>query len=223
MTSPIDTETLRRAAAQMLMIGFHGAPSVAPEPVREALQDGLGGVVLFRRNIDGIDQFTALTRSIHESSPDAGPPPFVAVDQEGGRVVRLHEPLTPIPTMRRVGERNDPSWTREVSGMMARELSAVGVNLNFAPVVDVDTNPDNPVIGDRAFSQDPREVARHGRAFVAGHLAHGVLPCAKHFPGHGDTHVDSHLDLPTLPHELARLERIELHPFAELFKDGLPS
>ena len=222
MASTGDTEKLRRAAAQMLMVGFHEAPSVVPDSVREALEDGLGGVILFRRNIKTMDQFVALSRSIHAASPQNEPGPFLAVDQEGGRVVRLRDPLTPIPPMREIGEKGDPAWTHEVSAMMARELKAVGINLNFAPVVDVDTNPDNPVIGDRSFSRDPREVAQHGRAFVAGHLENGVLPCAKHFPGHGDTHVDSHLALPSLPHDLARLERIELHPFVELFKDDLP-
>ena len=222
MASTGDTEKLRRAAAQMLMVGFHEAPSVVPDSVREALEDGLGGVILFRRNIKSMDQFMSLSRSIHQAPPQNEPGPFLAVDQEGGRVVRLRDPLTPIPPMREVGDRGDPAWTHEVSAMMARELKAVGVNLNFAPVVDVDTNPDNPVIGDRSFSRDPREVAQHGRAFVAGHLENGVLPCAKHFPGHGDTHVDSHLALPSLPHDLARLERVELHPFVELFKADLP-
>lgn len=222
MASTGDTEKLRRAAAQMLMVGFHEAPSVVPDSVREAVEDGLGGVILFRRNIKSMDQFMSLSRSIHQASPQNEPGPFLAVDQEGGRVVRLRDPLTPIPPMREVGDRGDPAWTHEVSAMMARELKAVGVNLNFAPVVDVDTNPDNPVIGDRSFSRDPREVAQHGRAFVAGHLENGVLPCAKHFPGHGDTHVDSHLALPSLPHDLARLERVELHPFVELFKADLP-
>ena len=222
MSSLTDMDRLKRAAGQMLMVGFHDAPSIVPDSLRQALDEGLGGVILFRRNIKDIHQFMSLTDSIHRAVPHDAPAPFVAVDQEGGRVVRLRDPLTPIPPMRKVGGESDPSWTRAVSAMMARELGAVGVNLNFAPVMDVDTNPDNPVIGDRSFSQDPREVAEHGRAFVAGHRETGVLPCAKHFPGHGDTQTDSHLALPRLPHELARLESTELLPFTELFPDDPP-
>ncbi|MEE3328024.1 MAG: beta-N-acetylhexosaminidase [Myxococcota bacterium] len=222
MTNSSDMDGLEKAAAQMLMVGFHGAPAAVPDAIRQALGDGLGGVVLFRRNIEDIHQLMALTDSILQAAPAEGPTPFVAVDQEGGRVVRLREPLTPIPPLRKIGDRTDPAWTKDVSAMMARELKAVGVNLNFAPVIDVDTNPDNPVIGDRSFSNDPQQVAEHGRAFVAGHLESGILPCAKHFPGHGDTHVDSHLDLPRLAHELTRLEHTELYPFAELFQDDPP-
>ena len=191
-TSWLGENDLRRAAAQMLIVGFSGALPRAPQHIEEALEEGLGGVVLFRRNVDQIDAFIELTQSIHAACPTHGPTPFVAVDQEGGRVVRLRDPLTPIPTMRSVGAVDDVNWTQEVSKIIALELSATGVNLNFAPVVDVDTNPANPVIGDRSFSRDPKAVARHGRAFVNGHLEQGVFACAKHFPGHGDTRVDSH-------------------------------
>lgn len=222
MSSLKERDRLRNAAAQMLMVGFHTAPSAVPESLGRALAEGLGGVILFRRNIEDVHQLMDLTASIRQAAPQEGPVPFVAVDQEGGRVVRLREPLTPIPPMRTIGEQQDPEWTRAVSAMMALELKTLGINLNFAPVVDVDTNPKNPVIGDRSFSSDPRQVARHARAFIAGHLETGILPCAKHFPGHGDTLIDSHLDLPSLPHDLQRLEETELHPFKELFRDDPP-
>jgi len=125
--------------------------------------------------------------------------------------------------MRKLGDMDDVDLTAAVSGLMARELEAVGVNLNFAPVVDVDSHPDNPVIGDRSFSPDPERVARHGLAFIEAHLRNGVLPCAKHFPGHGDTTSDSHLTLPSLPHDFDRLEAVELLPFRAVVSSQLPA
>lgn len=222
MSSPIERERLKTAAAQMLMIGFHGHPPAVPDPIRRALAHGLGGLILFQRNVRDIHQVMNLTTSVREAAPEDGPVPFIAVDQEGGRVVRLRDPLTPLPPMRSVGEQDDTDLTHAISAMMAHELKALGINLNFAPVVDVDTNPENPVIGDRAFSADPDRVARHARAFLSGHIETGVMPCAKHFPGHGDTLVDSHLDLPSLPHDLERLEDIELYPFRQIFEDEPP-
>ena len=216
------TDEIRRAAGQKLLVGFSGSPVAAPTAIQSALHDGLGGIVLFSRNVSEINQFAALTTSVASGSASNQPPAFVAVDQEGGRVVRLRAPLSAIPPMREVGQMDDPEFTQALSGVMARELKAVGVNLNFAPVIDVDTCSDNPVIGDRSFSSDPQKVARHGQAFVSGHLQNGVLPCPKHFPGHGDTSTDSHLVLPTLMHDLKRLQDVELEPYRTLFQDDLP-
>ena len=144
--STMDTdEELHRAAAEMLIVGFPGAPRQVPDSVAQALRDGLGGIILFRRNIDSIDQFSDLTRSIHQVRDPSPTPAFVAVDQEGGRVVRLREPLPPIPPMRVLGDVDDIGWTQDVSRVMATELRATGVNLNFAPVVDIDTNPSAPL------------------------------------------------------------------------------
>ncbi|MCH2185311.1 beta-N-acetylhexosaminidase [Myxococcota bacterium] len=214
---------LHEAAGQKLLVGFAGAHSTLPVSIERALQGGLGGVILFRRNVDDIHQFMDLTRSIRAVNTPQGPGPFVAADQEGGRVLRLRSPLSPIPAMRKLGEMDDLDLTAEISGLMARELEAVGVNLNFAPVVDVDSHPENPVIGDRSFSPDPTRVARHGLAFIEAHLRNGVLPCAKHFPGHGDTTSDSHLTLPSLPHDFDRLEAVELLPFRAVVSSELPA
>ena len=214
---------LHHAAGQKLMVGFPEATRTVPSSIGRALEGGLGGLILFRRNIEDIHQFMDLSRSIHAVNNHQGPSPFVAVDQEGGRVVRLRSPLSPIPPMRTLGELDDLDLTAAVSGLMARELEAVGVNLNFAPVIDVDSHPANPVIGDRSFSRDPSRVARHGRVFIEAHLRNGVLPCAKHFPGHGDTSTDSHLTLPSLPHDLKRLDEVELLPFREVISSELPA
>lgn len=216
-------ETLRQAIGQLFVIGFRGNEIEPPGEVADALRTGeVGGVILFRRNVKDVDQVATLNAAVHEAAVDAVAPPFVALDQEGGRVVRIKDPLTPIPPMRRVGATGDYQLAADVSEVIATEVAALGFNLNFAPVLDVDTNPDNPVIGDRSFSRDPAVVARMGGAFLLGHLAAGVVPCGKHFPGHGDTDTDSHLELPVLNHEPERFEEVELVPFQRTFAADIP-
>ncbi len=216
-------DPLYQDAGQLLIVGFPEAPRRAPEFITRALADGqISGCILFRRNVDDVDQVIDLTESIHAAVGRDGEVPFVALDQEGGRVVRLREPLTPIPPMRLIGEYANTELASLISEVVATEVGALGFNLNFAPVLDVDTNPDNPVIGDRSFSSDPQQVARYGGAWMAGHTIAGVLPCAKHFPGHGDTNQDSHLALPTITHDLTRLTGVELHPFRRLVRAHIP-
>jgi beta-N-acetylhexosaminidase len=148
----------------------------------------------------------------------------VSVDQEGGRVARLRgPPYTALPPMRVVGQRGDAETARRVGRLLAFELRATGFDWDFAPVLDVDSNPANPVIGDRSFSSDPAEVARLGAALGEGMERAGVASCGKHFPGHGDTLQDSHLVLPVLEHGLERLEAVELVPFRAYARAGLAS
>ena len=184
-----------------------------PDSYRDALKRGeRGGAILFRRNIASLDQTSALCAEIARSS-GGDTPPFIAVDQEGGRVTRLPSPFTVLPPMRTFGDIDDIALTAHAGKVIANELTALGFNLNFAPVMDVDSNPDNPIIGDRSFGRDPRTVMRHGVALLRGLQDGGVLACAKHFPGHGDTHLDSHLELPTVECDESRLRHIELPPF----------
>jgi beta-N-acetylhexosaminidase len=150
-------------------------------------------------------------------------PVLIGIDQEGGRVQRLRAPWTLWPPMRRAGELDDLDLTGEVAAALARELLDVGIALDFAPCVDVDTNPDNPVIGDRSFSRDAARVAEHARHFVAAMQSAGVAACAKHFPGHGDTACDSHFELPRLDHDLERLREVELPPFRAAIEAGVAS
>jgi beta-N-acetylhexosaminidase len=214
---------IRAAVGQLLVVGFDGATTEPPDAIVGALEEGrIGGVILFRRNVDTVDQVVELNENIHASAKDAVEVPFVCVDQEGGRVVRVREPLTPIPTMRTLGATGDRRLISEVSEVIATEIGALGFNVNFAPVLDVDTNPDNPVIGDRAFSDSPETVARCAGAFLLGHHTAGVLPCGKHFPGHGDTMLDSHKDLPTVEHDRERLDRVELRPFERMITADIP-
>jgi beta-N-acetylhexosaminidase len=171
----------------------------------------LGGVILFRRNVKDPAQILSLTRSLQRAAPRA--PLFIAVDQEGGRVTRLPPPFTQFPAAAILGRRNGVSLTYAIGEAMGRELAAVGINMNMAPVLDVNTNPDNPIIGDRAFGDRPMVVEEHGLALMVGLQDRRVIACAKHFPGHGATSADSHLELPTVSASLRQLERIHLRPF----------
>lgn len=190
-------------------MGFLGLE--LPKGTRALLERGVTGVILFSRNIESAEQFARLLEAAKRS---VDRPLLTSIDQEGGRVRRLRgAPFSELPPMRAVGRLGDEGVARKVGRVLARELRAVNVDLDFAPVLDVDTNPANPVIGDRAFSSDPEVVARLGAALIEGMQAEGVAACAKHFPGHGDTHQDSHLDLPRLPHDMERLEAVELLPF----------
>jgi beta-N-acetylhexosaminidase len=147
---------------------------------------------------------------------------MASVDQEGGRVARLRgAPFTALPPMRALGASGDLSLVERAGLLLAHEVRAMGFDIDFAPVVDVDTNPANPVIGDRSFHRDAHQVAKLGVALSRGLEAGGVASCAKHFPGHGDTAKDSHTDLPKLPHDLKRLRDVELVPFAAYAKAGL--
>jgi beta-N-acetylhexosaminidase len=205
------------ACGQLLVGGFDGAE--LPASFARALRDGsVGGATLFRRNVesdddgDDVAKVGRLCAQIARAAPDELPP-LVAVDQEGGRVARLRAPALSVPPMRVLGARGDAALVERVARAQARELLTLGFTMSFAPVLDVDTNPQNPVIGDRAFSSDAHEVARLGLAYARGLAAGGLLACGKHFPGHGDTSVDSHLALPAIPHGRARLDEIELLPF----------
>jgi beta-N-acetylhexosaminidase len=209
---------LPAAAARLFTVGFAG-PALDPE--LEALLDrGVGGVVLFSRNVGTAAEVAELTRALKRR---AGRPLLVAVDQEGGSVARLRNGFTRLPPLRTLGERGDATLARELGRVVGSELSAVGIDWDFAPVLDVDTNPKNPVIGTRSLGADPARVAELGVAFAAGLVERGVAACAKHFPGHGDTLQDSHHHLPRLPHSLERLERVELAPFRAAVAAGVPS
>jgi len=198
----------------VLVSGFPGAE--LPLELRRAAGRGeLGGFVLFARNLGDMQQTAELNASLRAACPE-GAPPWIALDQEGGRVQRLGPPVLQLPPMGRLGALDDADLSERIARTLGQQLAALGFNMNFAPVLDVDTNPDNPVIGDRSFGSEPERVIRHGRAFARGLAAAGVAACGKHFPGHGDTLLDSHLALPRLHHDMQRLRRVELAPFAAL-------
>ncbi len=210
--------SLDRDVAGLFAVGFHGTEP-SPEVI-ELIRRGVHGVILFARNVADAEQVAELVAALKRA---AGRPLLVSVDQEGGRVARLRAPqgFTELPPMRALGGAGDPELARAVGALLGRELRAVGIDQDYAPVVDVDTNPANPVIGDRSLGRDPERVGRLGAALAQGLQSEGVAACAKHFPGHGDTSQDSHKALPRLPHPLARLEAVELPPFAALARAGV--
>jgi beta-N-acetylhexosaminidase len=209
---------LETAAAQLLTVGFPGK-ELGPE-LERLLDRGVGGVILFKRNVGSARDVAELVRAIKRR---AGRPLVVSIDQEGGAVARLREGFTKLPPMRDLGATRDAGLAREVGRVLGRELAAVGIDLDFAPVLDVDTNPDNPVIGARSFGREPELVAELGVALARGLVDAGVAPCGKHFPGHGDTRQDSHLELPRLSHGLARLRATELVPFEAAVRAEVPA
>ena len=209
---------IRRLVAGLFCIGFPG--TTVPREVRELQELGVAGAILFRRNVESPDQFAALCADLKKT---AGRPFLTSVDQEGGRVMRLRAPFTEVPPMRALGAAGDEGLAEAVGEVLGRELRAVNVDLDYAPVLDVDTNPANPVIGDRSFARTPEEVGRLGAALIRGLQRAGVAACGKHFPGHGDTSQDSHTDLPRLPHTMARLESVELPPFEQAIRAGVAS
>jgi beta-N-acetylhexosaminidase len=192
-----------------MVVGF---PGRRPDPDLTALvEDGVAGVILFGRNLGEPGETAGLVRDLKTL---AARPFLVSVDQEGGRVARFRGgPFTRLPPMRTIGQRGDARLARRVGQLLAFELRALGIDWDFAPVLDVDTNPANPVIGDRSFARDPEDVARLAVALAEGLEAGGVASCGKHFPGHGDTLQDSHATLPVLTHGLERLRAVELVPF----------
>jgi beta-N-acetylhexosaminidase len=214
-------ESLRQAG-QRVMVGFEG--HIASAEVRALIRDyGVTHVILFARNVDAPAQVAELVRELQEIARDAGHdlPLMVAVDQEGGRVARLRAPWTLWPSLRALGRLASEEHARRVGAALAAELRPCGIGWDMAPVVDVDTNPKNPVIGDRSFGPDPELVGRLGAAMIEGLQAGGMAACAKHFPGHGDTDLDSHLELPVLTHPLPRLQEVELPPFQRAVQAGV--
>jgi beta-N-acetylhexosaminidase len=202
---------LEQLAGGVMVCGFPGVE--APPEIRSWLaDDSVAGLILFKRNIDDEQQTAELIQSC-TATQNPSLPILVCVDQEGGRVERFDDPVLKLPSMRKLAEAADSELTTSAGTALARQLRAIGINLDFAPVLDVDTNSNNPVIGDRSFGSTPEVVIEHALAFADGLHAGGVLSCGKHFPGHGDTDLDSHLTLPTLRHDRERLDKVELPPF----------
>ena len=203
-------KALHREVGQLVVAGFAGY-SVPAELRALAREWDLGGVVLFARNIEAPEQVAELTFELQELAQDI--PLWVGVDQEGGRVARLRAPFTEWPAMSGLGRRGESGLAKRFATALADELSAVGVTLNFAPVLDLYDESADPVIGDRALSSDPATVSRLGRVIIEGFQSNGIAACAKHFPGHGDTGVDSHRELPVIEHSPEHLREKEMAPF----------
>ncbi|MEY9851596.1 beta-N-acetylhexosaminidase [Leifsonia sp. EB41] len=216
VTQPSPTDTaLRRSIAATLLPGFLG--TTLPAWLEERLRNGLGGVCVFGQNVESVAQLRELTDAIYAANPDA----IVAIDEEGGDVTRLYyETGSPFPGNAVLGRLGDDAYTEGIARRVGEELHAAGVNLDFAPDVDINSNADNPVIGVRSFGSLPAVVAEQGAAWTRGLQSAGVAVCAKHFPGHGDTAADSHLELPVVELTLEELRERELEPFRAVIDAG---
>lgn len=203
-----------REIGQLLTIGFDGLQ--VPPHIFEAVRRGqAGGIILFRRNIGSAQDVGEMTKALQASAAQAGLPPlFIAIDQEGGTVRRLQGPdYIAIPSEMAMAASDSPELIERLMYLAGLEMSVLGINQNYAPVLDVNVNPLNPVIGIRSFGENPVEVARLGQHYIRGLQSAGVMAVAKHFPGHGDTQQDSHKTLPSVSHARERLESVELVPF----------
>ncbi|WP_035845695.1 glycoside hydrolase family 3 protein [Kitasatospora azatica] len=206
--SILDSDQLHRDALTVLQPGFEGTEP--PEWVRRHLAAGLGSVALFGRNVTDQAQLAELTRALREQNPDV----LIAIDEEGGDVTRLEVGSgSSWPGNLALGAIDDPVLTRDVARELGRALAECGITFNWAPAADVNSNPGNPIIGVRSFGADPELCARHTAAWVEGLQSAGVAACAKHFPGHGDTAVDSHHGLPLIDVDEELLRSRDLPPF----------
>lgn len=211
----IDTLALEQKIGQLMLIGFDG--TTVDVDLRHMITEcHIGGAILFARNIESPGQVATLTNELQKIAMESGQPGlFIAVDQEGGRVARLTEDkgFTEFPSAMAIGATGDTENAYRMAFAMSAEMRAVGINVDFAPDLDVNNNPANPVIGIRSFGSDPVTVASFGAAFARGLQENGILAFGKHFPGHGDTGIDSHIALPLVPYNRVRLDQIELVPF----------
>ncbi|MDX8342658.1 beta-N-acetylhexosaminidase [Rossellomorea sp. YZS02] len=217
--SLISNMTLDEKIGQMLVAGVNGTQM--DEPTKNLIQKHkVGGFIFFSDHLTSPEQTVRFLNQLKEANTDNPLPMLLSVDQEGGNVTRLPGRISNFPTNQKIGNANDPDISYEVGTLLGQELKEFGFNLDFAPVLDVNSNPNNPIIGDRSFSADPDIVSELGIQTMKGIQSQGVISTIKHFPGHGDTSVDSHLALPVVNKSLQELEDMELIPFKRAIDDG---
>jgi beta-N-acetylhexosaminidase len=215
LESLISKMSIEQKVGQVMMVGFDGT-TLTPELAQEIQDLHLGGIVFFERNVDSPRAVAEMTNAMQRVARDNQLPGlFISIDQEGGIVTRLREAkgFTEFPSAMAIGATGDANNARRVAQQIGNELKAVGINMDLAPDLDVNNNPTNPVISTRSFGSDPARVAEFGVAYLEGLESAGIAAIGKHFPGHGDTGTDSHISLPTVPHNRARLEAVEFVPF----------
>ncbi|MFH5182562.1 beta-N-acetylhexosaminidase [Paenibacillus sp. TAB 01] len=214
--TPVERMSLDEKIGQMVIAGMDGY-EINPH-TRELIQnDHVGGLILYKPNVKSTAQLTELVNALKQANEGSRLPLWLGVDEEGGRVTRLPDELQKTPASQVVGRTGKPEFAYGIGSLLGKELSAYGFNVDFAPVMDVNSNPNNPVIGDRSFGAEASLVSSMGVQEMKGLQSQKVLPVVKHFPGHGDTSVDSHLGLPIVQNDMERLLKLELVPFAEAF------
>lgn len=217
----IDSMTLEEKVGQLVIVGVDGYEN--DEHSKQLMEKyHAGGFILFKKNIQDSAQLLTLLNSLKETNAALNKVPmFLSVDEEGGRVSRLPDEFKKFPSNKVIGQKNDSSLSYQIGNILGRELSSFGFNMDFAPVLDINSNPKNPVIGDRSFGTTAGLVSRLGIETMKGIRAENVISVVKHFPGHGDTSVDSHVGLPRVNHDLKRLKSFELVPFKAAIENSV--
>jgi len=208
----IGSMTIEEKIGQMVIVGVDGY-TIDNNTKTMIEKHHIGGIILFGRNVQNAEQLLNLVNSLKIANSKNYIPLFISVDEEGGRVSRMPDELIELPSNKVIGQINSEDLSYKIGSLLAEKIKAFGFNMNFAPVLDVNSNPQNPVIGDRSFGSDKNVVSRLGIKTMAGLQANYVIPVVKHFPGHGYTSVDSHIGLPFIGHDMTRLANLELVPF----------
>ncbi|OAB37944.1 glycoside hydrolase family 3 [Paenibacillus macquariensis subsp. macquariensis] len=209
--------TTAEKIGQLVVVGMEG--TIIDEDSRKFIEDfHVGGFIFYKDNIENTQQALSLINDLKKSNVANKVPLWMSVDEEGGRVTRMPKEFLKLPTNKAIGKKNDTKISNEVGQILGRELQGFGLNMDFAPVLDINSNPNNPVIGDRSFGNQAKLVSSLGIATMKGLESQGVVPVIKHFPGHGDTSVDSHIGLPVVENDLERLHKLELVPFQDAIK-----
>lgn len=216
----LDFLTLDEKIGQLLIIGFEDS-ILNDYNIKMIEEYKIGGFILFGRNIIEENQLLDLVNNLKAENKHNSVPLFISIDEEGGKVSRLPNAYKKLPELKSIGDSNDPDLSYEYGQVLGNRLKLLGINLNFAPVLDINSNPNNPVIGNRAFGNTEDLVIDNGIPLFKGIESTGVIPVVKHFPGHGDTHVDSHIDLPIVYKSLDELEQLELKPFKRAIEEDV--
>ncbi len=215
----IKNMTLEEKIGQMVIVGLDGY-TIDDNTKAMIENEQVGGFILFGENVKNSSQLLELVNSLKNTNSKNRLPLFISVDEEGGRVSRMPNEFKNIPANKIIGKVNDGNFSYEIGSIIGKEIKEFGFNMDFAPVLDINSNPKNLVIGDRSFSADPEVVSKLGVQTMKGIQTSGVIPVVKHFPGHGDTSIDSHIGLPSVNNDLNRLNDFELVPFNDAIKNG---
>ncbi|MBU3091928.1 beta-N-acetylhexosaminidase [Clostridium sp. CM028] len=216
----IDAMSLDDKIGQLVIVGLDGY--TMNNNINNLIKDHkVGGFILFRNNVATSNQLVSLINSLKTTNSQNKTPLFISVDEEGGRVSRIPNEIKKLPSNQVIGEKNDGALSYNIGKIIAEELKTFGFNMNFAPVLDINSNPNNPVIGDRAFGSTTDIVNKLGIKTMEGMIDNNIIPVVKHFPGHGDTSVDSHVGLPVVNKDLTKLNAFELTPFNEAIKNNV--